>query len=144
MPKRRSVIQDLNPKAEEYVEARLDGKSAAESAAYAGYAPRTAVETLPVVREGLSKGRAELAANHGVTRGGIIAEMQDAVLIARKSNDPQSMIKGLSEIAKMLGFYAPEEKRVNLTMSQERMKRGLENLTDEALLRMAEDGVYEP
>lgn len=69
MPKRRSVIQDLNPKAEEYVEARLDGKSAAESAAYAGYAPRTAVETLPVVREGLSKGRAELAANHGVTRG---------------------------------------------------------------------------
>ena len=29
-------------------------------------------------------------------------------------------------------------------MSQERMKRGLENLTDEALLRMAEDGVYEP
>lgn len=70
--------------------------------------------------------------------------MQDAVRIARTANDPQSMIKGLSEIAKMLGFYAPEEKRVNLTMSQERMKRGLENLTDEALLRMAEDGVYEP
>ena len=144
MPKRRSVIQDLNKKDEEYVQARLDGKTAAESAEYAGYATRTAVENIPAVREGLSKGRAELAANHGVTRASIIAEMQEAVRIARASADPQSMIKGLSEIAKMLGFYAPEEKRVNLTMSQERMKTQLENLPDEALLRMAEDGVYEP
>ena len=144
MPNLRSAIQDLNPKAEEYIDARLAGKTAAESAEYAGYSPRTNVENTPAVRDGLSRAQAELAANYGLTRGDIIVGMQDAIRIAKIANDPQSMIKGFSEIAKILGFYAPEEKRVNLTMSQERMQRGLENMSDEALLKMAEDGVYEP
>jgi phage terminase small subunit len=57
--------------------------------------------------------------------------------------DPQAMIKGWTEIAKILGHYAPEVKKIELTLSQGRMRTKFEALSDEDLLAIAEGRVID-
>jgi hypothetical protein len=48
------------------------------------------------------------------------------------------MIAGAREVGKMLGLYAPEEKKIDLTINQERLLRQYEELSDDDLLRVIE------
>ena len=65
----------------------------------------------------------------------------DAIQIARMNADPTAMIKGWSEVGKILGHYAPEVKKVELSVGQQRLQSKYEAMTDEELLEIAEGRV---
>jgi hypothetical protein len=52
--------------------------------------------------------------------------------------DPMGMIAGAREAGKMLGLYAPEEKKVDLTINQQRLRSQFEEMSDEELMRVIE------
>ena len=70
----------------------------------------------------------------------MVAVMLDAIDMARLLADPQAMIKGASELSKMLGFYEPEVKKVELTAPQMRNRTRLMAMSDEDLLRLIDEG----
>lgn len=138
MAKRKNSV--LTEKQEAFKEAVLDGMTPAQAAEAAGYShPSTAGQVLmaPDVKRALAEARNELSSAAQITRGDMLAVMMDAIDMARLLADPQSMIKGASEVSKMLGFYAPEVKKVELSMSQARVRSKLISMTDEELLLMA-------
>lgn len=130
----------LTEKQEAFKEAVLDGMTPAQAAEAAGYshpAAGSAVMRAPDVKRALAEARNELSSAAQITRGDMLAVMMDAIDMARLLADPQSMIKGAAEISKMLGFYAPEVKKVELSVGQARVRSKLISMTDEELLLMA-------
>jgi phage terminase small subunit len=47
------------------------------------------------------------------------------------------MIAGWREIAKMLGYYEPERRKIDVSVSAKRMVDQFETMSDEELLRLA-------
>ena len=60
----------------------------------------------------------------------------EAIEMAKLQADSGNMISGWREIGRMCGYYAPEVKKVEITVSGKRVIDQLEVLTDEALLQM--------
>ena len=50
------------------------------------------------------------------------------------------MLAGYRDISKMMGYNAPEVKKVEVTTSQGRLRSKMQALSDEDLLRLAEGG----
>ncbi len=61
----------------------------------------------------------------------------EAIDMARTMADPANMINGADRIAKMLGYYAPETKRLELTMDQNLLQNKLRSLSDDELADLA-------
>ena len=61
----------------------------------------------------------------------------EAIDMARTMADPANMINGADKIAKMLGYYAPETKRLELTMDQNLLQNKLRSLSDDELADLA-------
>ena len=53
-------------------------------------------------------------------------------------SDGGNIIRGWTEIGKILGLYAPEVKEVKITVGQARLRTQYEALSDEQLLAIAE------
>lgn len=98
----------------------------------------TETAKLPKVADFIATKRAELSTALQITRADAIEGMQDAVNMAKLAGDPMSMIRGWSEIAKMLGLYAPEVKKVELSLGARNIQSKYEAMTDEELLAIAE------
>ena len=82
--------------------------------------------------------RAGLSESAQIRRTDMLEVMQDAIQMARMAGEPLTMIAGAREIAKMLGFYEPEKKQIELSMSQERTRDKYAALSDEELLNIIE------
>ena len=67
-------------------------------------------------------------------REDVLAALLEAVDQARAQSNPASMIAGLREIGKMLGFYAPEMKRVEVSAAGQVDLNHLNRLSDAELL----------
>lgn len=63
--------------------------------------------------------------------------VMEAIDMARVGADPMTMIRGAQELNKMCGFYAPEEKKYSLNISQRRIQEQFDSLTDTELLELA-------
>ncbi len=130
----------LTEKQHAFKEAVLDGMTPAQAAEAAGYShPSAASQVLmaPDVKKALAEARNELSSAAQITRGDMLAVLMDAIDMARLMADPQSMIKGATEVSKMLGFYAPEVKKVELSLGQARVRSKLISMTDEELLMLS-------
>ena len=57
--------------------------------------------------------------------------------------DSGNVIKGWVEVGKVLGHYAPEVKRIELTMDQGRLKSKFEGLSDSELLAIQQGRVLD-
>jgi len=75
-----------------------------------------------------------------IQRDDVLAGLQEAVNQAREQRNPMAMIAGLRELAKMLGFYAPEVRRVELTAGQAAVKGNFAAMSDEQLLVLIAQG----
>ena len=57
------------------------------------------------------------------------------------------MLTGYRDISKMMGYNAPEVKKLEVTTSQGRLRHKMQSLSDEDLLRLSEgevvDGILE-
>ena len=76
-----------------------------------------------------------------VTRETVIHELQEAIEIARAQGNPAAMIAGWREIAKICGFYAPEQRKVEMSVTDAGEIRRLERMSDAELLSLARGGV---
>ena len=143
MPRKKSILTEKQSK---YVEAVLDGKPKSKAATDAGYSSPIAyaqTDRSKEVQFYLSEARRELSSAVQVKRADMIVVLLDAIDMARFMADPMAMIAGAREVGKMLGLYAPEEKKIDLTVNQARLRSEFEALTDEQLVRVIEGEVLE-
>jgi len=70
------------------------------------------------------------------SREEVIAGIKDAIGQAKLIADPGTQIKGWTELAKMLGYYAPEVKRIDISVNADRARMKLETLPDSELLEI--------
>lgn len=125
-----------------YVEATLDGKLPADAARAAGYAHPLANAEAPLrsesVRTAIAAGRNELSSLTQLTRADVIDGIMEAIGLARLNADPATMVKGWTEVGKMLGHYAPEVKKLEVDMATGNFTAKLRALTDAELLNIIE------
>ena len=120
----------------------VDGNGAA-AAVRAGYSARTArtiasaMLTKFDIRRALELRQAQLSAELKVTRSDVVRGLLEAFEMARSDRNPGAMISAMTALAKMLGFYEPETKRVELGGDGARLRMKFEALSDEELLLIA-------
>lgn len=71
-----------------------------------------------------------------IERETVLAQLLEAVEMARTQMNPAGMVTGLREIGKLMGFYAPERVKTVLAPQAEQEMRRLEELSDAELVAM--------
>lgn len=123
-----------SPQQQKFIDGVMTGKSRHMSAVAAGYPNSTAPDKSLVVKEEIQRARDKLTDLTQIKRLDVIDGIMDGISLARMQGDAGNVIKGWTEVAKILGHYAPEVKTVNLNIQQQRLKSKFEALTDEELL----------
>jgi phage terminase small subunit len=135
----------LTPQQAAFVDAKMQGKNNIDAARDAGYKGPVAngarVEKTASVQAALAAARDELSSAAQITRADVIDGFMEAINMAKLAADPASMIKGWSETAKVLGLYAPEVKKVEISGSQKRLQSKYEAMSDMELLDIIEGRV---
>lgn len=140
---RKKSVLNMN---EEIVEGILNGASQNDIAKMLGVDSGNMsrkIKNSSDVQEALAKARTELTTVTQIKRADAIAGVMEAIDLARLCADPASMIRGWSEIAKMLGFYAPETKKIEITNATGSMIKKYEQMTDEELYQLAHGDIIE-
>ena len=115
------TLERLTPRQAQFVREYVTGGNAAEAARRAGYSERTAkaiaceLLTKPDLQEAVQALQAQNAAQWEITRKDVIAGVLEAIGMARAQGEPMAMIAGYRELARMMGFNAPEAHRVEVT-----------------------------
>ncbi len=139
-PREKSII--LTSMQAAVVDATLQGKDRVAACVAAGYVKPFANQNAPfkseAVQLALSEARAELSTAAQITRADVIDGFMEAINVARLAADPASMIKGWSETAKVLGLYAPEVKKIEMSMNQQRLQSKFESMSDADLVAIIE------
>ena len=126
----------VTEKQEAFVEAKMSGlndKQAKELTGYSG-----SEKTVASIRDQLNAARRWLTNTTQITRLDVIEGVIDGIEMARMQGDSGNVIKGWTEVGKILGHYAPEIKKIELSMEQGRLKSKFEALTDEELLAISQ------
>lgn len=131
----------LTDKQKGYVEGRASGMNKRDAATAAGYRDPSGdakvLEQLPAINEAMASERAANARLMGFTRADVLQGIKSAIDDAKILADPQAQIAGWREVAKICGYYAPEEKRITLTAGQLEARGQMEMLSDDELLQLA-------
>jgi hypothetical protein len=83
-------------------------------------------------REVLKK---EMQARLKISKEDLVNIGMDAIDMARMMSDPETMIKGVAQVSKMMGFDAPQQVNVNHSASVEVLRDHVRNMTDEEIAR---------
>lgn len=126
-----------------FVDATLLGKDRFDAARAAGIVrdglpEPSAVEKSVNVQRALAEARSELSSAAQISRADVIDGIMEGINMARLAADPATMIKGWTEVGKILGHYAPEVKKLEITDNQKRLQSKFTAMTDEDLLRVIE------
>ena len=127
-----------------FVEAYSREPNGSAAAIEAGYAPRSAhVAASRLLRKAkvsaaLAVKRQEMERLFAVSRQRVVLELLEAINLAKQDRNAHAMIAGWLEIAKICGYYAPEKKQIELSVSAQRAVEYLETLSDAELLQLAE------
>lgn len=116
------------------------GLTPSKAAARAKYVGNDAVPRLKKNQTVLKAWKAitdKMAEERKISRDDVLDGFKDAIDMAKLQGDPQSMIRGWTEVGKMLGFYAPEVKKLELTHGAKLVRSELEQMSEEELLRLA-------
>lgn len=128
---------------EEYL-VDANGAAAAVRAGYAAGSAKVAASRMltkdnPVRRAIRARQDAD-SERLGVSRIHVLAGLQEAINQARDQSNPLAMIRGWSELAKMMGFYAPETKRVEVSTTVQDTFKHLQQKTDVELVNLIQAG----
>ena len=118
--------------------AGLNVKQAQEASGCSG-----SEKTVEAIRHQLQAARSWLTNTTQITRLNVIEGFIDGIEMARMQGDSGNVIKGWVEVGKVLGHYAPEVKRIELTMDQGRLKSKFEGLSDSELLAIQQGRVLD-
>jgi len=95
----------------------------------------------PLVQEELKRIYEQNRAAMRITREKVYDLVEEAIEMARLQGDPTAMLRGVQELNRMNGFYAPEEKKVTFSAEQRRVLSQFDQMDDEQLARIAAEGV---
>lgn len=135
-----------SPKQKKFIQNLIDGLPMSTAAKQAGYANRGSVHEMmqnPALQAYIQKEKRKIAAELSMTRQKVLDGFLEAISMARITSDPHAMIKGWTEVGKMCGFYAPEVKKFDISISAKRVIGHLETLSDAELLQIAEKDITE-
>jgi hypothetical protein len=123
----------------------LSGMSISQASRAAGYAPTSAGLSAKssMVQSILDEARANLRRASNIKKADVVLGVLDAIDRAKLAGEPNTEINGWKEVAKLLGHYAPEVKRIDLTLTQGRIKSKFEQMSDEELFELASRNVLE-
>lgn len=136
----------LTDKRQSFVKNYVAGMSQTAAARTAGFKFPTVeacqLMKLPVIQEAIrvERNKYEMASN--MTKRRVIDGLKEAIDIARTTSEPASMVGGWREIAKICGYYAPETRRVDITVSGAQQLSQIESMTDEELVKAIIEGQY--
>lgn len=131
----------LTEQQEGYVEGVLDGKAKSHAALDAGYSHGSQSHRLDrneLVQTALAERREELSSATQITRAGVLNGILDAIEMARVMADPMAMLAGYRDISKMMGYNAPEVKKVEISDTSNTLARKIKSMSDEDLLNVIE------
>ena len=89
------------------------------------------------VQDMLAEARAEVEDLTTIKRLDVLNLFMEAIDMARTLADPGQMINGADKVAKMMGYYAPEKRLVELSVGQNVLQAKFQQMTDEELLEIA-------
>lgn len=127
-----------------FVHAYVESGNGAAAAVRAGYSARSAkvtasrLLTKANVQAAIRSQQAQIAKRLELSRERVIAELQEAVNLARLKGDPQAMVAAWREMAKICGFYAPAEKRIELGVKEGGLLARLEKMSDSELANLCD------
>lgn len=131
-------------KKEQFLEARTRGLTRRQSAVVAGIAgDGSSTDQLPSVQAELARVRQQMAVDSGVTRQTIIDGLLDAAAQAKLMGEPATMVAAWRELGKMLGFYAPEVRKIEKGINKRDLKNALEDMSDDELRQLARGRVID-
>jgi hypothetical protein len=88
------------------------------------------------VRQALAGARAEIESVSTLRRCDVLALFLEGIDMARALGDPANVISGADKIAKMMGYYAPEVHRLELSASGRVLAGRLRDASDEDLVEI--------
>ena len=138
MPRPRSAVTEKQAK---FVEAKLHGLSDNAAAQVAGLKNGPQAARGATIKEQLAAARRWLTDTTQITRLDVIEGVIDGIECARMQGDAGNVIKGWIEVGKILGHYAPEVKKIELSLGQSQLRAKFEALSDADLLAIAEGRV---
>lgn len=136
----------LTPKQAKWVGEYLACGNATASAVKAGYSVKGAsvagnrMLRNVSVQNALKARQTADAARLSLRREDVLAGLLEAVEQARVQANPMAMIRGWSEIAKLMGLYAPVPIKVDLNVTGQVGMDRLNQMTDAELLAVIQQG----
>ena len=130
MARARSKVTEQQAK---FVDGIMKGKSTNAAGIAAGYANPSVPMTSETVRKEIALAREKLTDITQIKRVDVVDGILDGIAMARMQGDSANVIKGWTDIGKILGHYAPEVKQINVNMNQQRLISKFEALSDEEL-----------
>lgn len=138
-----SPVHFLTDRQALFVDLLVKGKPPVVAARLAGYA---SPETMGTVLSKQPKVQAAVRYLYGkheklldISRKRVLEGFMEAIEMAKVQADPREMISGWREIGRMCGYYAPEVKKVDITVTSKRVIDRLETLSDDELLRLVDE-----
>ena len=132
----------ITEKQSRFISEYLVCSNATEAARRAGYraksARQMAAENLskPAVLNELRRRQAEMAVEFDIKRDDVVRGLLEAIAMGREQLQPQVMISGLTQLAKLLGFYAPEVHAMTLGPDALNIQRRFSEMSDAQLLEI--------
>lgn len=133
----------LTPRQLAFVDAYSIDGNAARAARAAGYAEGSAkVVACRLTKDNriaaeIAKRRAANAEKLEITKEQVLAQIVEAINMAREQQNPAVMISGCVQLAKLCGFFEPERMEMTLSAEGERLRAKFEAMSDEELLAIA-------
>lgn len=143
--KREKEAEERDKRDETLVNSIMEAESVASAARKAGVSSSTALNRLrsESVRGKLREAREEIENAVTVRRLDVLNIFLEAIDMARMISDPSQMINGADKIAKMMGYYEPEEVKVDVSVNYEGALRKIKELSDVELLELVDGKVVE-
>lgn len=133
------IYQELSPQQRTAVEALTMGMNKRQAAEKANVHVATVAKWLKQshIQRYMSQLQTDTSDMISVTKPKVVQMLMEAIEDAKLQADPGVQIKGLRELGLMLGFYAPEEKRISYTNTEAQIQRSLTEMSEKDLLAMA-------
>ncbi|NMM13195.1 MAG: terminase small subunit [Rhodoferax sp.] len=142
----RNTAISLTDKQGRFIDEYMVDMNGAAAAERAGYSKKTSraiaceLLTKPDIQAELQARGAALARELEITREGVVRGFLDAFEMARADRQPGVMVSSMAAVAKLLGLYAVETKRVELTAGQGTIQANFAAMNDAQLLALIAQG----
>lgn len=136
---RHIMRKSITPKQKGYAENLAKGIPKDTSAILAGASKESVkkMDASPFVKDELARIRKEAIENTGITKEEVIGMFVEAGNYAKILGDAMGLIAAGRELGKMLGYYAPEVKKIEKGINGLELRKALKDLSDEELFKLA-------